>query len=100
MKRIRIIALIHLLTIIICGCSSQVNQEAGRASNETVSNSSAMEQEDSASSTDSGNSKTEKVEMETTYEVRDGISGFTLKYDDLPSDYQVPSDFSYESMNN
>lgn len=99
MKKIRIIALILLLAITICGCSSQVNQEAGQASHETVSDSGIVEQEGSASSTDSGNSKTEQVKMETTYEVRDGISGFTLKYDDLPSDYQVPFDFSYESMN-
>lgn len=37
--------------------------------------------------------------METTYEVRDGVSGFTLQYDDLPSAYQVSSEFSRESMN-
>ena len=37
--------------------------------------------------------------METTYEIRDGISGFTLRYDDLPKDYQVSTGFSYEAMN-
>ena len=37
--------------------------------------------------------------METTYEVRNGVSGYTLNYDDLPEEYQVPEDFSYESMN-
>ena len=78
MKIIRITALILLLAITFCGCSSQENQEDGKTSNETVSRSNTME---------------------TTYEVRDGISGFTLKYDDLPSDYQVSSDFSYGSMN-
>lgn len=91
MKRIRIIALTLLLAIAISGCSSQVNQEDG--------SSSTIEQEDSTPNADSGNSETEQVNMETTYEVRDGISGFTLKYDDLPRAYQVSSDFSYESMN-
>jgi acetyl esterase/lipase len=99
MKKIQAIALMLLLAITICGCSSQINQEAGTSSNETVSNSSTTEQEISTSSTDSENSTTEQAEMETTYEIRDGISGFTLKYDDLPSAYQVSSDFSYESMN-
>jgi acetyl esterase/lipase len=46
----------------------------------------------------SGN-ETVKNKIETTYEVRDGLSGFTLKYNDLPSDYQVSSDLSFESMN-
>ncbi len=100
MKKIRITALILLVAIAICGCSSQGNQKEETISSETVSNSSGLVQEDSASSTaDSENNETEQIKMATTYEVRDGISGFTLKYDDLPSDYRVTSDFSYESMN-
>ena len=91
MKTIRLIALTILLPIAICGCSPQVN-------NETASDGNTMDHEDSASSADLGSSETGQIKTETTYEVRDGISGFTLKYDDLPSDYQVSSDFSYESM--
>lgn len=38
-------------------------------------------------------------DMKSAYEVRNGISGFTLQYDDMPEAYQVSSSFSYESMN-
>lgn len=99
MKKIRIIALILSLTITICGCSLQAKMDEGITSNDIVGNGNEVEQEDSTSSADSENSETEQVKMETTYEVRNGILGFALKYDDLPSDYQVSSNFSYESMN-
>jgi acetyl esterase/lipase/predicted peptidase len=38
-------------------------------------------------------------EMKSSYEVRKGISGFTLQYNDLPEAYRVSSSFSYELMN-
>jgi acetyl esterase/lipase len=99
MNTTRIIAIALLLAIALCGCSSLMKQEDGATSDETVGGDSTMEQEDSAPSADLGNSEAGQVKMETSYEVRGGISGFTLKYDDLPSDYQVSSGFSYESMN-
>lgn len=79
MKKVGIIAPLLLFAIAISGCSSQANQETSQ-----------VFQEDA----DSVNS-----EMETSYEVREGVSGFTLKHKDLPDAYQVSSDFSYESMN-
>jgi acetyl esterase/lipase len=99
MKSVQIIVLGLLLAVVVCGCSSQANQEAEASSGEAVSSSGVTEQGISASSTDSATSEAEQVEMETTYEIREGISGFTLKYNDLPSTYQVSADFSYESMN-
>lgn len=105
MKRIQNIVLIFLLAVAICGCSSQVkmddgttSMEDGTLSNESISNGNTTELEDSVTGTDSGNNQTEQSKMETTYEARDGVSGFTLKYDDLPSTYKVTSNFSYESM--
>jgi acetyl esterase/lipase len=76
-------ALVLLLAVAVSGCSSQKDKETETSYYEVVSN----------------RNLTERIEMETTYEVRDGISGFTLNYSDLPSAYQVTSDFSYESMN-
>ena len=40
----------------------------------------------------------EPGKIESSYEVREGISGFTLQYNDLPEAYQVASSFSYELM--
>lgn len=41
----------------------------------------------------------EPDKIRSAYEVREGVSGFTLQYDDLPEVYQVTSSFSYEAMN-
>lgn len=41
----------------------------------------------------------EPADMETSYEIRDGVQGFELVHDDLPDEYQVSTDFSYEAMN-
>lgn len=41
----------------------------------------------------------EPDKIRSAYEVREGVSGFTLQYDDLPEAYQVTSSFSYEAMN-
>ncbi|MFV0392784.1 MAG: alpha/beta hydrolase [Coprobacillaceae bacterium] len=85
MKRIRITVLILLIVFCSSGCSLKKNQV-----NETISNN--IEQGNSE------NSKEGENTMESTYEARDGISGFTLKYDDLPSNYKVSSEFSYDFM--
>lgn len=37
--------------------------------------------------------------IETYYDVRSGISGFSLQFNDLPNEYQVSSEFSFEMMN-
>ncbi len=99
MKTIQVIAIMLSLTIISGGCSSRVSQGAVTTPNAAVSDNIVSDTEIPALSVGSGVIKTEKTKMETTYEVRDGLSGFTLKYDDLPSDYLVSSDFSFESMN-
>lgn len=36
--------------------------------------------------------------LETSYEVRDGLSEINLKYSDLPEEYQLPEGFSREDM--
>ena len=91
MNHILVAVLCLLLSGNIAGCSFPVNQgdvaEANAGQGLTV-----PEQ-------DSENSRTEQAAMETTYEIRDGVSGFTLQYDDLPEDYQVSAGFSYEAMN-
>ena len=94
MNRILITVMCLLLSRAIVGCSSPVNEGGSTDPNEAITG-----QELTAPEQDSENNRTEQAAMETTYEIRDGISGFTLRYDDLPKDYQVSTGFSYEAMN-
>ena len=94
MNRILITVMCLLLSGAIVGCSSPVNEGGSTDPNEAITG-----QELTAPKQDSENNRTEQAAMETTYEIRDGISGFTLRYDDLPKDYQVSTGFSYEAMN-
>lgn len=56
-------------------------------------------QEGQESDMDIENDERGTGEIESAYEVRDGVSGFTLQYDDLPEAYRVTTSFSYEAMN-
>ena len=67
--------------------SSQENMQDNALQAEQVSD---MEIKDDSEKTE---------ETKSSYEVRNGFSGFTLQYDDLPEAYRVSSSFSYESMN-
>ncbi len=94
MKKILSKLLIVLLLFFSTGCSSQVMQGGN-----TAVSSSTTEQEENEADTEQNTVQEEPTEMETSYEIRDGVQGFELRYDDLPAEYQVSSDFSYNAMN-
>lgn len=94
MNKVLIRLLIVLLLLSVTGCSAQVIQEG----NTTVTSSPAA-QEETVTDTEQSTVPKESDEVETSYEVRDGVQWFELRYDDLTAEYQVSSDFSYTAMN-
>lgn len=91
---------------ILSGCgnrSAGQNREnipdaAGHGSSQENMQDNAL-QEEQTSDMEIKNDSGKTEETKSSYEVRNGISGFTLQYDDLPEAYQVSSSFSYELMN-
>lgn len=80
MKKILGMLLLLLLMAMISGCAYQRNQENAPSDAE---NGGRQNDDDKRSS----------------YEVREGITGFSQKYDDLPEQYRVSSIFSTNTMN-
>lgn len=108
MKKVIIFFLAAVLSMsALTACTVQGNQERGTEGAPEVPPSKSMgtlasehiQTPESNPEPEVNPSQTELIRMETTYEVRDGTAGFTLRYNDLPEDYRVSADFSYEAMN-
>lgn len=86
MKRMAVAALCLLFALSVAGCAPQVGMQDVAAGGEPLSPD-PQEQSGELGSA-----------MQTSYEIRDGVAGFTLRYDDLPEEYRVSDGFSYEAM--
>lgn len=85
MKKLHVIplalALCASLPLVACASTGAV---------ETMQDSQAVENEAAEASRPAG--------VEGSYEVRDGMSGYALGYDDLPDDYSIPDGYSRAAM--
>lgn len=82
-KRFRVSFLTVIMVLFtLSGCGGQLAEQEGQGSDMIIKN-------------DQG----ETGQIKSAYKVREGVSGFTLQYDDLPEAYQITSSYSHESMN-